>query len=96
MLAGASSIYVLAMALSGVAIASAGHRLSALSWLAGCCAFVLGTALSGDLFLRVEIGYLLGSCAAAGVLLVGLPLHLRRAHVETGVELEEASPPGAF
>jgi hypothetical protein len=44
----------------------------------------------------VEIGYLLGSCAAAGVLLVGLPLHLRRAHVETGVELEEASPPGAF
>jgi O-antigen/teichoic acid export membrane protein len=96
MLAGASSVYVLAMALSGVAIASAGHRLSALSWLGGCCAFVLGTALSGDLFLRVEIGYLLGSCAAAGVLLVGLPLHLRRHHAGTGEELKEASPPAAF
>jgi O-antigen/teichoic acid export membrane protein len=96
MLAGASSIYVLAMALSGVAIASSGHRLSALSWLAGCCAFTLGTVLSGDLFLRVEIGYLLGSCAAAGVLLVGLPLHLRRHHAMTRDVMEGASPPGAF
>jgi hypothetical protein len=52
--------------------------------------------LSGDLFLRVEIGYLLGSCAAAGVLLVGLPLHLRRHHAMTRDVMEGASPPGAF
>ncbi|MDX6326023.1 MAG: hypothetical protein QOK15_2377 [Nocardioidaceae bacterium] len=81
MLAGASGVYVLAAALSGAAIASGGHRLSAGAWLTGCAAFAAGTLLSSDLFLRVELGYLIGSCAAALVLLVGLPLHLRRHRV---------------
>jgi uncharacterized membrane-anchored protein len=57
---------------------------------------VLGTVLSDDLFLRVEIGYLLGSCAAAGVLLVCLPIHLRRRRAATSEVLKGASPPAAF
>jgi O-antigen/teichoic acid export membrane protein len=84
-LAGASAVYVLAAALSGAAIASSGHRLSALAWLAGCLAFVLGTVVVHGLFLRVEVGYLLGSCTTAAVLLLGLPVHLRRHHGEVDV-----------
>ena len=80
LLAGASAIYVVAAALSGAAIGSGGHRLSALAWLAGCLAFLAGTLLVQDLFLRVELGYLLGSCIAAAVFLVGLPVHLARHH----------------
>lgn len=82
LLAGASAVYVLAAALSGAAIAAAGHRLSACAWVAGCVVFAVGTQLVHDLFLRVELGYLIGSCAAALVLLVGLPVHLRRHRVE--------------
>jgi hypothetical protein len=80
LLAGASAIYVVAAALSGAAIGSGGHRLSALAWLAGCLAFLAGTLLVQDLFLRVELGYLLGSCIAAAVFLMGLPVHLARHH----------------
>jgi O-antigen/teichoic acid export membrane protein len=82
MLTGASAIYVLAAALSGAAIASSGHRLNAASWLAGSLGFLAGTMLVQDLFMRAQLGYLLGSCTAAVVLLLGLPVHLRRHHLE--------------
>lgn len=85
LLSGASAIYVLAAALSGVAIAASGHRLSSLAWLAGSLAFVGGTMLLDDLFRRVELGYLLGSCTAAAVLMVALPVHLRRRRVDAAV-----------
>jgi O-antigen/teichoic acid export membrane protein len=84
LLAGASGIYVLASALSAAAIAASGHRLSSLSWLTGCLAFVAGVAVVDDLFLRVELGYLLGSSATALVLLVSLPRHLRRHQLQAG------------
>jgi O-antigen/teichoic acid export membrane protein len=96
MLAGASAVYVLAMALSGAAIASSGHRLSAVAWLTGCVSFVVGTVVVRDLFLRVEVGYLAGSCAAAAVLLVGLPVHLRRHHLEAGQVARGAGVPPTF
>ena len=95
MLAGASSMYVLAVALSGAAIAAAGHRLSATAWLSGCVGFVAGTLLVHDLFLRVEVGYLLGSSVAALVLLVGLPGHLRRHHASTDGAVEGLVTPTA-
>ena len=96
LLAGASGVYVLATALAGVAIASSGHRLSALSWLVGCLAFGGGAMLLDDLFLRVELGYLLGSCAAAVVLLIGVPRHLRRHRLDAEEARRGASAPPAF
>lgn len=80
-LAGASAVYILAAALSSAAIAASGHRLAALAWLVGSVAFVLGTAVSHDLFVRVEVGYLIGSSAAAAVLLIWLPRAVRRSAI---------------
>ena len=78
LLTGASSVLVLATALSGAAIAADGHRMNALAWALGVLGFAIGTLAAEDLFLRVELGYLLGSCAVAAALLVGLPAHIRR------------------
>jgi O-antigen/teichoic acid export membrane protein len=78
LLAGASSVLVLATALSGAAIAAAGHRLNAAAWALGMIGFVVGTLLADGLFLRVELGYLLGSCTVAVALLLWLPPHIRR------------------
>jgi hypothetical protein len=50
--------------------------LNAVAWFAGSVAFVVVVLLVDDLFRRVELGYLVGSCVAAGVLLVGV----RRRH----------------
>ena len=44
-LTAASTVYVLAAALSSAAIATGSHRLSGMSWLAGCVTFAAGTAL---------------------------------------------------
>jgi O-antigen/teichoic acid export membrane protein len=71
-LTAASTVYVLAAALSSAAIATGSHRLSAIAWLVGCVTFAAGTLLGHGLYGRVEIGYLVGSCVAAVVLLVGL------------------------
>lgn len=96
LLAGASAVYVLAATLSGAAIASSGHRLSAVSWLTGCLAFVVGTVPVHGLFLRVEIGYLFGTCTAAAVLLVGLPVHLRRHLGEADEPVSGTNAPPSF
>ena len=60
LLTGASSVFVLAMALSGAAIAASGHRMNALAWSLGIVGFAVGTLVADGLFLRVELGYLLG------------------------------------
>jgi O-antigen/teichoic acid export membrane protein len=73
-----TGVYVLGLALSSAAIASAGHRLSAIAWLVGFLAFTVVALLVENLFLRVELAYLVGSAAVATTLLVGLPRHLRR------------------
>jgi hypothetical protein len=52
--------------------------------------------LLDDLFLRVELGYLLGSCAAAVVLLIGVPRHLRRHRLDAEEARRGASAPPAF
>ncbi len=76
-LASASAVYVLAAALNGVALALGAHRLCAAGWVTGC--LVLGLALlgPGDLLPRVNAAYALGSCAAAGLLLLRLPVAMR-------------------
>ena len=78
LLAGASSLFVMALALGGAAIAARGYRLNAWSWLAGVIAFAFAAFAAHGLFLRVEVGYLIGSAVVAAALLVGLPRQLRR------------------
>jgi O-antigen/teichoic acid export membrane protein len=77
MLTGASGVYVLAAALTQAAIAAAGHRLTAIAWFVGCVGFAAGTVLSEDLFFRAELGYLIGSCVTAAVLLVMVKVSLK-------------------
>jgi O-antigen/teichoic acid export membrane protein len=94
-LAAASAVYVLAAALTSVAIAIAEHALVALAWSAGAAGFVLGTQLSADLFDRVELGYSLGSAAAAVVLLVLLPMRFRAGRPVRGVDQHQPDSTGA-
>ena len=65
----ASAVYVVAATLSQAVIASARHGLAAAGWLAGCLGFAAGATVSADLFVRVEVGYLLGSVVAATAML---------------------------
>jgi O-antigen/teichoic acid export membrane protein len=78
MLACASSVFILASAMNGAAIAVGGHSLTALAWGVGSVAFVVCIALIGDLFLRVEVGYLAGSVVASAVLLAWVPAAVRK------------------
>lgn len=91
-LAGASAVYILAATLNGAAIAAAGHRTSALAWLVGCAGFATGTLVVKGLFLRVEIGYLVGSCAAAAVLLASMR-GLTAKHRRLPAALSQPAPP---
>lgn len=72
LLTSASAVYVFASALSGVAIALAGHILNAIAWAGGALAFVAATSFGSDLFSRVEVGYLLGAFVSAAALLAGV------------------------
>ncbi|CAN5282328.1 hypothetical protein BH18ACT4_BH18ACT4_14080 [soil metagenome] len=65
LLAAASGAYMLAMAMAQAVIALGGHTRMALCWLASVIVFAGVTALGDDLFLRVEVGLLAGSLAAA-------------------------------
>jgi O-antigen/teichoic acid export membrane protein len=69
-LACATAVHVLAATLGGALIAASRHRLNTMAWLAGSVAFVLVVAVVDDLYRRVELGYLVGACVAASVLLV--------------------------
>ena len=65
LLAAGSGIYMLALALAQAVIALGGHRRQAVGWFAGALALLLTTWLvSDDLYLRVEVGLLVGSLVA--------------------------------
>ena len=65
MLALASALYMVALAMAQAVIALRGHALVALGWGIGMASFVLTTWLASDeLFRRVEIGLLVSSIAA--------------------------------
>lgn len=72
-LAGASAIYMLALALAQALIALANYSRVVLGWAAGLVAFVGVTALGHELLPRVEYGFLAGSVAAA--LVMGVSVH---------------------
>jgi O-antigen/teichoic acid export membrane protein len=70
LLAAGAGLYMLALACAQAVIALGGHRDQALGWAAGFAALMLTVllAVTDDLFLRVEIGLLVGSAAAMVVM----------------------------
>jgi O-antigen/teichoic acid export membrane protein len=73
LLALASGIYMLALAVSQAVIALQGHRFVAVGWLAAMLSFLVVTAISSnDLYLRVELGLVAGSCSALAVFIYAL------------------------
>jgi len=65
LLALASGVYMVALAIAQAVIALRGHRLVALGWATGVAAFLVVTAVSSDdLYLRVEAGLVAASTVA--------------------------------
>jgi O-antigen/teichoic acid export membrane protein len=77
-LAGASAIYMLALALAQALIALSNYSRVVLGWASGLVAFVVVTALGHELLPRVEHGFLAGSLAAAVVMAVSVRSLLSR------------------
>ncbi|HYH51315.1 MAG TPA: hypothetical protein VEG38_17345, partial [Acidimicrobiia bacterium] len=71
-LAGASAVYMLALALAQALIALANYSRVVLGWAAGLAGFVVVTAMGGELLPRVERGFLAGSIAAAIVMAISV------------------------
>jgi O-antigen/teichoic acid export membrane protein len=73
LLALASGMYMLCIAIAQAVIALRGHRWVAIGWLSAVVTFLVLTAVSSDdLFLRVEIGLVGGSTAALLIFSVAL------------------------
>jgi O-antigen/teichoic acid export membrane protein len=77
-LAGASAIYMLALALAQALIALANYSRVVLGWAAGLVAFVGVTAMGHELLPRVEHGFLAGSVTAAVVMAFSVHTMLSR------------------
>ena len=92
-LAGASAIYMLALALAQALIALANYTRVVLGWATGLVAFVVVTALGHDLLPRVEHGFLAGSVASALVMAFSVHTLLSRglAGTHDADELVDAS-----
>lgn len=73
LLALASGVYMLALAIAQAVIALRGHRLVALGWVSAVATFLVVTAVSSeDLFLRVEFGLVAASTVALVIFWVSL------------------------
>jgi O-antigen/teichoic acid export membrane protein len=91
MLALASAVYMLAVAMAQAVIALHGHARVALGWGLAMAAFLTVTAVStDDLLLRVESGQVSGSVTAAVVFALFLRLAVRRGAQPTPDSLLEA------
>jgi O-antigen/teichoic acid export membrane protein len=89
LLAAGSVLFMLAQAMAQAVIALGGHTKMALCWLAAVITFVVVTAIGSDLYLRVEMGLLVG-CAVACIGMATLVRQLVRsgASVHTGDLIE--------
>jgi O-antigen/teichoic acid export membrane protein len=76
-LAAGSAFYMLALTLAQAHIALADYARVAVAWLVGIVSFVVVTAAVRDLLLRVELGFLAGSAAAALAMGIMLTRRLR-------------------
>ena len=65
--------FIVALTIAQALIAVNAYSRVAFSWIAGVVVFVGVCAVIGDLFLRVEIGFLAGALASCGLMLLQLP-----------------------
>ena len=87
LLALASAVYMVALALAQAIIALRGHAWVALGWASGMAAFLAVLTVAGDdLLLRVELALLAGSCMA--LLMFAIIL---RARLASGATPDEES-----
>ena len=78
LLAIGSAIYMVALTFAQAVIALQGHALVAIGWFTGMVTFALVTWLSShDLYLRVELGLVTSSIAAAAVFAASLRVRMR-------------------
>ena len=78
LLAAGSGLFILALTLAQGLIALNGHARAMIAWLFGLVAFVVATAVvSDDLFLRVEIGSIVGAGVGAAAMAWQYHLKLR-------------------
>lgn len=88
------AVFMVAQVLTQTLISLSGYARVAISWVMGGVVFVAVTALGAGLFLRVELGLVLGSVVTiAAMALLLLPLLRRRAAEHEGVELVAAAAP---
>jgi O-antigen/teichoic acid export membrane protein len=77
LLAAGSGMYIIALTLAQPVIALNGHAKSTIAWVVGVAVFVGVVAVVSDLFLRVELGFLIGSAASAALMAVFLTQLMR-------------------
>jgi O-antigen/teichoic acid export membrane protein len=69
LLAAGSGLFILALTLAQALIALLGHARALWAWLTGIVVFVIATAaISAELFLRVEIAFIIGAAASAAAM----------------------------
>jgi O-antigen/teichoic acid export membrane protein len=83
LLALGSGAFILALTLAQGLIALQGYAQAAIAWVVGIVAFVVAVALGNDLFLRSELGYVVGSSVAAATMAAFLVSRLRRGGPES-------------
>jgi O-antigen/teichoic acid export membrane protein len=93
LLAAGSGCFILALTLAQGLIALRGYATTAVSWFVGIIVFVAVTAAGNDLFLRVELGFVVGSAVAAVAMTIALLVRMRSGvPVDAGEELVENIP----
>ncbi len=86
MLAAGSGLFILALTLAQALIALLGHGRALVAWSIGLAMFIAVTAVtSGDIFRRVELGYVVGTGSAALAMGVMLFLQVRQGIPEDGL-----------
>ncbi|MBV8949749.1 MAG: hypothetical protein JOZ99_02660 [Actinobacteria bacterium] len=95
LLAAGSGVYIIALTLAQAVIALNGHAKSTIAWIIGVVVFLGVVAGVSDLFLRVELGFLVGSAVSGAVMAVFLVQLLRQgatATIEPLIEAIEQEP----
>jgi O-antigen/teichoic acid export membrane protein len=95
LLAAGSAAFIVALTLAQGLIALKAYTRAAIAWIIGIVGYVAAAAPGNDLFLRNELGFLVGSAAAATVMAGMLLDQMRRgmpATVEDLVEVVEHEP----
>jgi len=77
LLAAGSAGFILALTLAQGLIALRGYATAAIAWLVGIMTMVAVTAAGHDLFLRVELGFFVGSAVASIAMAIALLARMR-------------------